>query len=98
MKKIKLNINPNTGEYTDKIVIIQDEDEYYTIDEKNITDKIVDQNVIVAIELNDLEFEKKYGLNPDKYAAKRNTRHLVRTDEGVLFFDEETNEKILLGL
>lgn len=80
----------------DKMIIIQDKGDYYTIYQQNVTDKIVDKNVILATEMKESEFEDNYGKDVDHYAMDKDTRHLIRTDHGLLFFDEITNEKILL--
>lgn len=76
-------------------IIIKDKTDYYTIHQDNITDKVVDKNVIIASKMTDQEFREKFGMEVDQYAQKPD-RHLIRTDHGLLFFDEKTNEKILL--
>ena len=81
-----------------KIVAIQDDGDYYTIDQQNITNKVVDKNVIIATEMKESDFEEKYGNDVDHYAMETDSRHLIRTDHGLLFFDEETKEKIILSL
>ena len=78
-------------------IVIQDEGDYYSIHQQNVTDKVVDKNVIIATKMSETEFEKKYGLNVDHYTMQKQYRYLIRTDNGLLFFDEETNDKILLN-
>lgn len=80
-----------------KTVIIQDESDYYNDQQINITDKVLSKNVIIAVKMSETEFEDKHGINVDKYVLKKlETRHLINTDKGKLFFDEETGERILL--
>ncbi|MCE7700160.1 MAG: hypothetical protein K8E24_015470 [Methanobacterium paludis] len=81
-----------------KIVVIQDEGDYYSIYQQNVTDKVVDKNVIIATEMSEPEFEKRYGIDVDHYTMQKKSRYLIRTDHGLLFFDDETKEKILLTL
>ena len=78
------------------IVIIQDKGDYYShMTQDNITEKVVDKNVIVAQKMSDEEFFKKFGETMFNRLASKETRHLIKTDRGELFFDEETGDKIL---
>lgn len=80
-----------------KTVIIKDKGDYYShLTQENITDKVVDKNVIIAEEMKEEDFPDKFGFNATKYALRKKSRHLIKTDKGLLFFDEETGEKILL--
>ena len=79
------------------IVIIRDKGDYYShLTQDNITEKVVDKNVIIAQKMNRDQFSKKFGDEMTQLIFSKETRHLIKTDKGDLYFDEETGDKILV--
>lgn len=80
-----------------KTVIIQDKGDYYShLTQEKITEKVVDKNVIIAIEMNENDFSETFGVDVDEFVLRKESRHFIKTDKGTLFFDEKTGDKILL--